>query len=124
MNESSQSITSLWQIMKRYLSLKIENAKLTASEKMTLFFAAVAFYFVAILIMAIIVLLVTMSVGDYLSLYLKPYYVYLILAFFYLLVLAVVYWLKNVLFLNPIARFVSKLILDSPVNAQNNDGTK
>ena len=124
MIENAQSITSLWQIIKRYLSLNIENAKLTATEKLTLLFAAAAFYFVAIIIGAIVLLFVTMSVSDYLSQFLKPYYVYLIIAAFYLLVFVAVYLMKNVLFLNPIARFVSKIMLNPPVNDLSNDETK
>ena len=124
MIENAQSITSLWQIIKRYLSLNIENAKLTATEKLTLFFAAAAFYFVAIIIGAIVLFFVTMSVSDYLSQFLKPYYVYLMIAAFYLLVFVAVYLMKNVLFLNPIARFVSKIMLNPPVNDLSNDETE
>ncbi len=118
MAENTQSLKALWATFKKYVALNIENAKLSATEKLTLLFATMAFYFVAITLGIVIVFLVSMAMSHLLSQSIEQHYVYLIMAAFYLVLLVVVFALRKVLFLNPIARFLSKLILNPPQEKQ------
>lgn len=112
--ENNQFIKELWQSVKRIISLNVDNAKLSMAEKLTLFSTAVAFYFVAMLLGVIVVFFVSMAMCHLLTQVMEPHYVYLLMAALYLLLLVVVYVMKNILFLNPISRFVSKLLLTPP----------
>ena len=95
MADNTQSIKTLWSAFKKYVCLNVENAKLTATEKLTIFF-------------------VSMALTHILSQSLEIHYVYFIMAAFYLVILVLIYALKKVLFLNPISRFLSKTILNPP----------
>lgn len=114
MDNGSSSASLLWQAFKKYIALNVESAKFTAAEKLTVLFAAVAFYFVAIALFIVVLIFVSMAICDVLSMYLPMYYVYLLLAAFYCVSLLIIYALRKVLFLNPIARFISKLMLNPP----------
>ena len=114
MEDNSQSIKVLWQSIKRLISLNVDNAKLTLVEKLALFSTAAAFYFVVLLLGVIIVFFVSMSICHLLLQVMEPQYVYLVMAAFYMILLVIVCAMKNVLFLNPISRFVSKLLLNPP----------
>lgn len=114
MAEKTQTLSTLWQSIKRYVNLNVANAKLSATEKLSILFAAVAFYFIAILLGTVALIFVSMSISEVLSQSLPMHYVYLIMAAFYLLILIVVCLLRKVLFLNPIARFLSKTMLNPP----------
>ncbi len=114
MAENTQSVKTLWATFKKYVSLNVESAKLTATEKLTILFAAIAFYFVAIILGFVSVFFVSMALCHILSQSLEPHYVYFIMAAFYVVLLVVVYALRKALFLNPMSRFLSKLILNPP----------
>lgn len=114
MAENTQSIKTLWVALKKYVSLNVASAKLNATEKLTLLLAAAAFYFVAITLGIVVVFFVSMALCHLLSQSMEEHYVYLIMASFYLVLLVIVYALRKILFLNPIARFLSKLILKPP----------
>ncbi len=114
MDNGSSSASLLWHALKKYISLNVENAKFTATEKLTVLFAAVAFYLVAVVLLIVVLVFVSMAICDVLSRYMPMYYVYLLLAAFYIVSLLIVYALRKVLFLNPIARFFSKLMLNPP----------
>ncbi len=117
MEDNNQSIKVLWHSIKRLISLNIDCAKLTLAEKLTLFSTAAAFYVVVMLLGVIIVFFVSMAICHLLLQIMEPQYAYLVMAAFYVILLVVVYAMKNVLFLNPISRFVSKLLLNPPQNS-------
>ena len=114
MAENTQPLSSLWQSIKRYVNLNVANAKLSATEKLSILFAAIAFYFISILLGAVALIFVSMAISEVLSLSLPQHYVYLIMAAFYVFILIIVCLLRKVLFLNPIARFMSKIMLNPP----------
>lgn len=114
MADNTQSIKTLWSAFKKYVCLNVENAKLTATEKLTILLAVIAFYFVAIVLGFVSVFFVSMALTHILSQSLEVHYVYFIMAAFYLVILVLIYALKKVLFLNPISRFLSKTILNPP----------
>lgn len=114
MGNENQPVKVLWLLIKKLISLNVDNAKLTMAEKLTIFSTAAAFYFVAMLLGVIVVFFVSMAVCDVLSQVMEIHFVYLIMAAFYVVLFIVVCAMKNILFLNPISRFVSKLLLNPP----------
>lgn len=118
MAENTHSLKTLWASLKKYVSLNVENAKLTATEKLTILFAALAFYFVAIILGFVSVFFVSMALCHVLSQSLETHHVYFIMAALYVVLLVIIYALRKVLFLNPISRFLSKLILNPPKENQ------
>ena len=107
-------VSSLWQAIKRYITLNVESAKLSATEKLAILFSAVAFYLVAIILCVVAMVFVSMALCEVLSLHMEKHFVYLIMGTFYIIVLMIVCVMKKQLFLNPIARFFSKLLLNPP----------
>lgn len=126
MNSSRQSSTSsdgertsqrspysiLWQRVRRLLSLEVDNAKLLMADKLTVLLSQIAFWAVVFIIGTAIALFFTIGVASLLLNHMPAHWVYICIAAFYIIVLAIVAALRHRLFVDPIARFVSRLILD------------
>lgn len=114
MEDKKDTYKSLWQLIKRYICLLLENIKLSLVEKLTLIFSAIAFCFIAIIFSIVIVFFGSMALCHILSQLMDMHYVYIIMALFYLLMLVLVYVFRKILIINPISRFFSKLMLNPP----------
>lgn len=114
MAENSQSIKTLWQALKKYVSLNVTNIRLSATEKLTMLFAAIAFCFVAVVLIVVALVFASMALCEILSQSLEAHYVYLVMSVLYLVLLAIVGALRKKLFLDPIARFLSRIMLNPP----------
>jgi hypothetical protein len=127
MNSSRQSSTSpdgdrattrrspysiLWQRVRRLFSLEVDNAKLLMADKLTVLLSQMAFWAVVFVIGTAIALFLTIGVASLLLKSMAAHWVYICIAAFYIVVLAIVAALRHRLFVDPIARFVSRLILD------------
>ncbi len=111
---NSKPAKTLWQQLKDLARLYIENAKLTLAEKLTLLFVAIAFYSIAMLLLTFCLVFLSIALAKLLSLAMAAYWAYIIIAAFYFLLLAAVAVFKQSLLLNPISRFISKLLIDNP----------
>jgi hypothetical protein len=60
---------------------------------------------------------ISVGVGHLLATTIAPQLAYLIVALFYVVLLLVVCLMRRALFVDPIARFISKLLLDTPDNS-------
>lgn len=106
------SLNKLVGGVRRYLRLQRDYALLTAAEKLTIVFAAVAV--VALLAILLAVALVFLSIalsvalGEWLG---SQVYGYLIVALLYMVVAAVVYLFRKPLVITPIATFLATLLL-------------
>ncbi len=101
--------------VQRYLKLLIEDTRLNAAEKLTRLMAAVAM--AAILLFLAVVTLVFLSLGLSLALseVMAPLWAFIIVAGIYIILCAVLIIARKQLIVDPIARFVSKLLLNPPV---------
>ena len=103
-----QTIHTLADLTKRLISLYIENVKLTAAEKLT------------------VVMLAFLSGAciELLALVLPAWASYAILGGFFLLLVVLVIAFRKHIIVNPIARFVSRLVFDTASDGKDDDDDK
>lgn len=99
---------------KRLVGLEIENARLLATEKLTLLFGRLALVAVCFIVGTTALIFLSMSVADFLLQGLPARWTYLIIAAFYILIIAIAAAFRRQLIIDPIARFVSRVFLDPP----------
>ena len=115
MSENNRSnISNLADTIKRLLSLHLDYARLTASEKLTVILSTMAIYAIVAVLATLALVFLTLGVGHLLATTIAPHFAYLIVAGFYIVVLAVVFFFRKQLFIDPIARFISKLFVKPP----------
>lgn len=84
------------------------------AEKLSILLSTVAFASVIMAIALVLIVFITIGVGHLLATSIAPHMAYLIVAGFYLLLLIVAVLLRKRLFINPIARFMSRLLVEPP----------
>lgn len=115
MNENpTGNLRRLANLAVRYLTLQLDYARLTATEKLIVLLSTVAFFGLITIIGFITLVFVSIGIGHWLSMTVAPDAAYLFVSAFYLLLLiAVVVFRKQMIF-NPIARFLTRLFLKNP----------
>lgn len=98
--------------LKRLVALYIENAKLTAAEKLTLLVSAAVLFIAAFLLATIAIAFGAVALLQLLELALSPIAAAAIMAGFFALLALLIFLLRKPLIVNPTARFMSKLIMD------------
>ncbi|MDE6282377.1 MAG: hypothetical protein K2L97_00125 [Muribaculaceae bacterium] len=111
-NSSGSKFQAMKSSLKRLISLYIENAKLTAAEKLTLLISAAVMFITIFILTNIAMIFVAIALLQLLELALSPVASAAIMGGFFLLLVALVFLLRKPLIINPIARFMSKLIMD------------
>lgn len=100
----------------RIAKLYIRSGKLSLTEVLTRILTAAIITFVSLLFVIIALAFVSYGVIEALSQCMATTWAYLIVAGFYMLLIAVMVIFKRTLLINPIARFLSKVILDDNSN--------
>lgn len=106
--------TTLYNQVTRLVSLEVDNAKLMLAEKLTVLLGRIAMAAVAFIISACVLVFVSMGVADLLLRSLPACWTYLIVAAFYFVLVVLALIFRRQIFTDPIARFLSKVILDPP----------
>lgn len=111
MPEQESSFDHLWRNIRNYLHLKTEDIKLTLSEKITVLVSTFVVVAAMALLAGIVLLFLTLAAANWIGEALGMAWAYLIIAGGYLIfmILAVVF--RRQLIINPVARFVTRLIL-------------
>lgn len=117
-SRQASSYLSLWQSLQRLFNLEVDNAKMLIAEKLTVLVARLAVCFVLFVIGTCTLIFASMGVADFLLEDLPPRWTYLIIAGFYALVIIILLAFRRRIFVNPIARFMSRVILDPPCGEQ------
>lgn len=99
---------------KRLLGLYVENVRLTTAEKLTILFSSVALFTIAIVFAMIGLIFVAIGLASMLEDYIAPFWSYFIIAAVLFIIAAILFICKTQLIFNPIAKFISKLLLDDP----------
>lgn len=99
---------------KRLVGLEVENVKLMATEKLTLLMGRIALAAVCFVISAAALVFLSMSVADFILQDLPPRWTYLIIGCFYIVLIIVAACFRKQLIVDPIARFISRVLLDPP----------
>lgn len=108
-----QTIHTLADLTKRLVSLYIENVKLTAAEKLTVVMSAGVLLIITLVLGIFALAFISGACIELLALVLPAWSSYAILGGLFLLLVVLVLVLRKHLVVNPIARFVSKLVFDS-----------
>lgn len=100
--------------IQKYIELNIENVRLSAAEKTSILFTSIAFVAMVIIVGTISLFFISIGIGHLLASTIAPHWAYMFVAGFYVLVLILIIVFKNRLFLYPITKFVTRLLLAPP----------
>lgn len=113
-SQSSPGLASLFDTVKQYVSLLIEDTRLNVTEKLTRLLSAVAIAALITIISTVAVVFISIAVCFALADVLSPLWAFIIVAAFYIILVIVLLSCRNAIIINPIARFLSALLLDAP----------
>lgn len=109
---SSESYRRIYGEVRRLVGLEVEDAKLMLTEKLTLLLGRVTLVAVCFVLSACVVIFLSMSISDLLLESFSPWVTYMIVAAFYAVLVAIVAFFRRQLIVDPIARYISKVLLD------------
>lgn len=112
--DTTDSIRNIYEILRRFISLHVENARLTATEKVTLLFTAITYYSLLTIAGTVALVFISIGVGHLLATTVALHFAYLYVAAFYLAIFIAIIVFKRQLILNPICRFISRLLAKNP----------
>ena len=102
----------LWAELKKYLTLQIDYAKLTTVEKLVVLLSAIAMVAVMLILGACVLFYLSFAVVFGLSDAIgSTWGAYLIVSGIFLVLMLVVYALRQKLILDPVSRFLTRLFL-------------
>ena len=102
----------LWAELKKYLTLHIDYAKLTTVEKLVVLLSAIAMVAVMLILGACVLFYLSFAVVFMLSDAIgSTWGAYLIVSGIFLVLMLVVYALRQKLILDPVSRFLTRLFL-------------
>lgn len=104
-----------------YIRLLVEDTKLSVAEKLTRLLAAVAMCSLLTILITAALVFVSIAAGLALSTVIPPLWAFVIVAAFYILMMVLLLCFRTKLLVNPIARFISRLLLDAPQSSESND---
>lgn len=110
----NQSIHTVWLMIQRLGRLYVSKMRLDLSEKLARLLSGVALALIVLILGICVMVFATLSVSAVLSDMLPDYWSYLIIGGFYLLLIVLLVLLKTPLLTNPITRFISRIIVESP----------
>lgn len=111
MEQNENPYAKLWEVARRYLSLNFENFKLAATEKTTLMVSAMLLTLACLLLGVILLFFVSLGVVQFLAPVFGLACSYLIMAAFVAIVGIAIFLLRKPLIYNPVARFISRVLL-------------
>lgn len=111
MSETQKSVQSLWQRLKELVTLRFEYTKYTVAEKLTMVLAMAALFFISVLILMIAVFFLSVAVQHWMAESIGEVWSSIIVAGFYFVLLLLLIALRKQLFINPICRFISRMML-------------
>ena len=114
--ETTPGLSGISHIIGRYVKLLIEDTRLNVAEKLTRLLSTIALASLLTIIVTVALVFVSIAVGIALAESLSPLWSFIILAGFYIVLLIVLVTCRKTLLVNPVARFISSIMLDPPAN--------
>lgn len=114
---SDNSISGIYEDIKRLGKLYIEDARYTLAEKVTLLLSAIAIFLICVMLAIAVLVFLAIGIANLLSSVIAPAWSYLIVSGIFIALIAVLILLRDHLVATPIARFVTKLFLRPPKNS-------
>ncbi len=99
-----------WTVLRRYISLNMEYAKLTAAEKFTMLSGAVAIGVISLACISFVLIFLGFACAELFKLFMAPALAYLSTAGVFLLLIVVVVMARTTLIINPISRIVTRIL--------------
>lgn len=115
----ADSFTGLSHNIKKLGLLYIEKARLKATDKITILLSSMAFTAMIIVLTLVLLIFVSLGVGHLLATSISPHMAYLYVAGFYLILLIGAVMCRKKLIIDPISRFISRLLIDPPADNEN-----
>lgn len=112
--DSENSYSKIYAEVKKLCSLEIENARLLLTEKLTLLVAKIMLTAVVFVLSTAAMIFVSMALADFLLRTLSPAATYSIVGLFYIIVAVLIAVFRKSLIVDPVARYVSRVVLDPP----------
>lgn len=110
----TDSYKPLFESIKRLVRLRLEGAKLAATDKASVLMSTVALFIIVAILAACIFLFCSLALIHLMATAIPLMWAYLIMGGFYILLLVVLIALRHSLIFNPVARFLSRLFLTPP----------
>lgn len=110
----SETLGQLFGGVKRLGTLYFEKARLKTTEKITILLATIAFTAVLMAVIMVCLVFISIGIGHLLATTIAPHWAYLFIAAFYVLLLVLVIAFRRPLFVDPISRFMSRLLVEEP----------
>lgn len=114
MSEEKQPLTSLIENFKRYITLNIDYARLTAAEKTSVLLSTIAFYTVVTIVAAIMLFFLSFGIGHLLVETVAPIWAFMYVAAFYAVLIVLLVIFRRRLFIDPVTRLVTRLFVKPP----------
>ncbi len=111
MSETTKQISTIWSEIKETVSLNVEYAKLTATEKVTVLGSMAALALVCLILASFVIFLISLGLMLLLAKSTGLFGACMIMAGIYAVFIVVVILLRRQLIIDPVARFISRLIL-------------
>lgn len=102
---------NLWESLKKFLQLKGEDLKLALCETATVLISTLVVTLAIIMLGTAVLLFLSYAVAQWIGASIGMDWAYFIVAGFYLLIIILVVLLRKPLILDPVARFISKVLL-------------
>ena len=109
--EDSSQIQSLWQRIKQLATLKFEYTRLTMAEKATILLSMVALAVIMFFAGAAVIFFLSVALSHLLAQSVGTVWSSVIVAGIYLFIVLVVFAFRKQFIINPISRFITRLIL-------------
>lgn len=115
-------LSAISQIVGKYVKLLVEDTRLNVAEKLTRLLATIALASLLTIIATVALVFISIAVGIALAETLSPLWSFVIVAGFYIALLVILVTCRRTLLVNPIARFISTILLPPPTkNDTGND---
>ncbi|MBD5306667.1 MAG: phage holin family protein [Bacteroides sp.] len=114
----TQEIREIFRESKTWVELQIEFTKLTAAEKFTLLTSTFVVGAICMMLGMVVVFLLSFSLVDLFKMMMAPALAYLTVSGILILLIALIYLFRRVIIFNPIAKYITRLLL-SPGQTQN-----
>lgn len=114
MKESfTQEVRQIFDQSRTWVELQIEFAKLTAAEKVTIMTSACVVGAICGLLAVVVIILLSLALVDVFRLIMAPALAYLSVCGVLLVLIILIYAFRRILVYNPIARYMTRLLLSS-----------
>lgn len=112
------TLKSIYAGAQKWLSLQIEYCKLTVAEKASILIGALIAGAICALFGLIVIVLVSFTLVEVFATIVPQSIAYLCVAGIYVVITVVMFLLRRVLIINPVSRFITKVLLDKKEEKQ------